>query len=130
MAGAGGIRPVAAIAAELLQVRHARAGESIGYGATWVAPEDMAVAILNLGYADGYWRAFAGSGQAVIAGERRAVLGRVSMDLIAMDARGVSATEGDVVTIDYHLPTAAAVTGLSQYELLTGLGRRYQRVWS
>jgi alanine racemase len=52
------------------------------------------------------------------------------MDLTALDVTAAPAlAEGDWVAIDYHLPTAAAASGMSQYELLTGLGRRYDRVW-
>jgi len=58
------------------------------------------------------------------------VIGRVSMDLVALDvsaAPGLS--EGDWVSMDYDLPTASAASGLSQYELLTGLGQRFDRIW-
>jgi alanine racemase len=58
------------------------------------------------------------------------VLGRVSMDLVAV---GVDAApglaEGDWVSLDYDLPATSKLSGLSQYELLTGLGRRFDRVW-
>jgi len=59
------------------------------------------------------------------------VLGRVSMDLVAIDvdaAKGLA--EGDWVELDYALPASAAASGLSQYELLTGLGERFDRVWA
>jgi alanine racemase len=123
----GNIRPVARIEAQALQIRDVPRDATIGYGATFTAPHRMRVAILNLGYADGYLRAFAGCGTARLRGETLAVLGRVSMDLIAIEAG--PASEGDWVEIDYDLPSASAATGLSQYELLTGLGPRYQRVW-
>ena len=59
------------------------------------------------------------------------VLGRISMDLIAIGVDALPAlAEGDWVPIDYDLPTTATRSGLSQYELLTGLGRRFDRVWS
>lgn len=52
------------------------------------------------------------------------------MDLIAFDASNAGAVgEGDWLAIDYDLPSAAARSGLSQYELLTGLGARFARVW-
>jgi alanine racemase len=53
------------------------------------------------------------------------------MDLIAVDATAAPGlAEGDWVTIDYDLQTASAASGLSQYELLTGLGGRFERVWT
>ena len=125
----GHIKPVARIEAEIVQARKVGSGETIGYGATFTAPHDLRIAILNIGYADGYLRAFAGNGTAYAGDTACPVRGRISMDLIAVDISAVDAGEGDWLAIDYHLPSAAAATGLSQYELLTGLGSRYQRRW-
>ena len=125
---AGQIRPVIAVEAEVLQRRRIEVGESVGYNATFTADQPMELAILNIGYADGYLRAFSGKGTA--GGGRFPVIGRVSMDLIAIDVSTAPDTaEGDWVDIDYDLPSAAAVSGLSQYELLTLLGRRFERIW-
>jgi alanine racemase len=124
----GHILQVAYPEAQIVQCRRVTTGESIGYGATIVAARDTEVAILNIGYADGYVRAFAANGT---AGQGCfPLLGRVSMDLIAIDVGAEpSLGEGDWVAIDYDLPTASAGSGLSQYELLTGLGARFERVW-
>jgi len=125
------LRPVATLEAQVLQVREVPQGGSVGYGATFVAAAPMRVAILNLGYADGYLRAFGGGiGGAIVGGERRPLLGRVSMDLIAVDVGPAPVAEGHWLRLDYDLPGASAATGLSQYELLTLLGGRYQRIWS
>lgn len=122
------IRPVVGIEAQIVQLRDVPAGETIGYGATASGP--MRIAVLNLGYADGYLRGFSGgAGAALVEGRPRPVVGRVSMDLTAIDATGTALREGDWVTIDFDLPRAAARSGLSQYELLTGLGARYQRAY-
>jgi alanine racemase len=127
---AGVIRPVVVPEAEILQRRRVAAGESVGYNATWTAPADTEVAILNIGYADGYARGFSGRGLAWAGDARLPVLGRVSMDLVAVDVTAAAGLgEGDWVAIDFALPEAAAASGLSQYELLTGLGRRFERVW-
>ena len=125
---AGQIRPVIAVEAEVLQRRRIEAGESVGYNATFTADQPMELAILNIGYADGYLRAFSGKGTA--GGGRFPVIGRVSMDLIAIDVSTAPDTaEGDWVDIDFDLLSAAAVSGLSQYELLTLLGRRFEQIW-
>jgi alanine racemase len=124
------IRPVIQPEAEVLQLRDVPAGDTIGYGATFTAPHALRVAILNLGYADGYLRCFADNGHALAKGVACPVLGRVSMDLIAVDVTVADVRAGDWLGIDYHLPSASAATGLSQYELLTGLGSRYQRRWT
>ncbi|WP_232834108.1 MULTISPECIES: alanine racemase [unclassified Sphingomonas] len=121
---AGVIRQVAYPEAQILQRRTVPAGETVGYNATWTAARDTEVAILNLGYADGYRRAFSDRGSA--GGGTLPVIGRVSMDLVALDVTADPAlVEGDWVTLDYALPEAAARSGVSQYELLTGLGRRF-----
>ena len=125
-----GIRPVVQIEAQLLQVRHVQAGATVGYGATFAAPARMTVGVLNLGYADGYFRALGTGGQAFHEGAPCAILGRVSMDLIAVDLGGTRVEEGDWLRLDFDLPTVAARSGVSQYELLTSLGRRYQRRWT
>ncbi|MBN8815500.1 MAG: alanine racemase [Sphingomonas sp.] len=124
---AGIIAQVAFPQAQVLQRRHVPAGETVGYNATWTAPADTDVAILNIGYADGYWRGFSGRGQAFHDGEALPVVGRVSMDLTAIDVTGRAIAEGDWLDIDYDLPRAAAASGMSQYELLTGLGGRFDR---
>lgn len=123
------IRQVARIEAALLQVREISAGDSVGYNATFVAQRAMRVGVISLGYADGYLRCWsAGKGAATADGALLPVLGRVSMDMTVIDlgaAPGLS--EGDWVAIDYSLPAAAAASGLSQYELLTLIGRRFGR---
>ena len=126
-AAAGRLRQVVRAEAQVVQTRVVKAGDAVGYNATHVAARDTEVAVLNLGYADGYLRAFSGVGQAFTGGEARPVLGRVSMDMTAIDASGTGLSEGDWVEIDLDLPRAAAASGLSQYELLTSLGARYHR---
>lgn len=129
-AAVGHIAPVVGIEAQILQIRNVPAGDSIGYGATFTAPEPIRVAILNLGYADGYLRAFAGKGMARAGDVRCPLVGRVSMDLVAVAIGEADVAEGDWLSVDYRLDIAAEATGLSQYELLTGLGGRYQRRWN
>lgn len=127
---AGHIRQVARIEAEVLQVRAVEPGQTIGYGATFTAGASMRAAILNLGYADGYLRGFAGKGMARAGADAFPLVGRVSMDLVAIDIGTADISEGDWLEVEYRLPEAAARSGMSQYELLTGLGKRYQRRWT
>jgi alanine racemase len=128
---AEGLRPVVGIEAQVLQVRTAAPGSTIGYGATYAVPASERVAILNIGYADGYLRIFGEGVGAVRLGEALLpVRGRVSMDLLAIGIGKAKVAEGDWLTLEYSLPAMAAATSLSQYELLTLLGRRYQRRWT
>ena len=128
-AAAGRLEPVAGLEARVLQIRAVEAGASFGYGATWTARRPTRIAILNLGYADGYRRAFSGVGRAYVSGEPCNVIGRISMDLTGVDVTGLGVAEGDWLNLDFDLPTAAEATGISQYELLTGLGHRYHRMY-
>ena len=128
---AGRIVPVLHVASRILQVRYLRAGEAVGYGATHVCDKPTVLATAAMGYADGYLRSFAGSGT-VYAGETALpVIGRISMDLITIDASACpSLAEGDWVTLPYDLAALAVQSGLSQYELITGLGQRSKRIWT
>jgi len=117
-------RPMAA----LMQLRDLQAGDKVGYNATFTAPRAMRVGVVALGYADGYLRTWSGKGAMLHDGRRLPVLGRVSMDMSVIDLSAApDLNEGDWVEAEYALPQAARVSGLSQYELLTLLGRRFAR---
>ena len=127
----GNIRQVARVQAQVIQRRSIRTGESCGYGATFVARAQTEAAIVNIGYADGYLRGFSSSGSAFAGEFALPVLGRVSMDLLALGCNAApELKEGDWVELDYDLPTASEASGLTQYELLTTLGRRFERIWA
>ena len=127
----GHIQQVVFPEARVLQVRAVPAGETVGYGASWTAQRDSRIAVINMGYADGYLRCHAGSGGATWDGQALPLVGRVSMDLTAFDAsEAVGMGEGDWLDLDYDLPAVSARSGLSQYELLTGLRMRFDRDWS
>jgi alanine racemase len=127
----GGIGQVVKVEAQVVQRRRIGGSDTVGYNATFAAERDCELAILNIGYADGYLRGFSNTGRARIGDRFAPVVGRVSMDLAAVcvdDAPEVR--EGDWLELDFHLPSASAQSGLSQYELLTTLGTRYARSWS
>lgn len=125
---AGAIRQVAYPQAAVLQLRDLSPGDGVGYNATFTADRPLRAATASLGYADGFLRCWAGVG-ALRHGEAvLPLLGRVSMDMVVVDcsaAPGLS--EGDWLDLPYDLPETAARCGLSQYELLTLLGRRFAR---
>lgn len=126
-----GIATVVSAAARILQVRHLKAGEPVGYGATHKCKAPTVLATAAMGYADGYLRSFAGNGMVYAGDVALPVIGRISMDLITIDASACPAlAEGDWVTLPYDLPVLAAQSGLSQYELLTTLGQRSRRIWT
>jgi len=128
------VKAVATLEADVLQIRTVPPGESVGYGATWTAERPTRVAILAAGYADGVLRANSSpNGQASVGGERRPVLGRVSMDLIAVDVTDVAAALGDPVQLfgpELPVDEAAAAAGTLAYELLTRVGSRVPRAYA
>lgn len=127
----GGVLPVVTLEARVVQRRVVPEGETVGYNATWRAERDTAVAIVNLGYADGYVRRFSGAGAAYFNDVALPVIGSVSMDLTALDVSAVGEiAEGDWVTFTFELLSASKIAGLTQYELLTGLGHRFERSWT
>ncbi len=126
--GSTPLAPVLALAARVIQCRTIPAGATVGYGATFTARRETRVAVAAIGYADGYVRALSNLGVARIDGITCPAAGRVSMDLTAFDVTDAPPlTEGDWLAIDFDIPAVATATGRSQYELLTGLGDRYQR---
>lgn len=130
IAAEGAILPVVVPEAQVVQRRRVAAGTSVGYNATWTASADTELAVLNIGYADGYLRAWSGIGTVRAGDVVLPVRGRVSMDLLIVEVpTGANVAEGDWLAIDYALPAASAASGLSQYELLTGLGARFDRSW-
>lgn len=129
--GAGApIEPVVSVRARILQIREVAAGETIGYGASFVAEAAMRVAVVGIGYADGYLRSLGNRGVAEVAGERVPVVGRISMDLVCLDVSGVDrdgVRAGDWATMlggSVTLEELADLAGTINYELLTALGAR------
>jgi alanine racemase len=124
----------------IIQVRTVDKGETVGYGAAFTAARPSRIAIVAVGYADGFLRsAGAAKGKpaadVIVGGKRCPLAGRVSMDVLAVDVtelaegtvrRGDFATLiGDGVSVD----DLAAGMGTIGYEVLTDLGRRYHRVY-
>jgi len=131
------MQPVVHLRAMLLQIREVGAGETVGYGAEWKASRPSRIGILSAGYHDGLRRSLAGGPAGVYIGGRFApIAGRVSMDLMAVDLTEVPpglVKRGDwVELIGEHatVEKVAAWAGTIPYEVLTGLGSRYARVYT
>lgn len=124
------LRAVATLEAPILQIRDVRPDETVGYGASFTAEHPMQVAVLAAGYADGYLRAASNRGWAAFGDRQLRILGRVSMDLIAVDVSGAGARPGDPVQLlgpEAPLDDAAAAAGTIAYEFLVRLSGRLQR---
>ncbi|HUE76352.1 MAG TPA: alanine racemase [Longimicrobiales bacterium] len=128
--------PVVALRARIGLIRDVPPGSTVGYGATHVAREWERWGTLLIGYGDGLPRSLGNNGEAVVAGRRVPIVGRVSMDLTVVDLTDVAEAEvGDVATLigadgseRIALEEVAARAGTIGYEILTGLGQRLPRI--
>lgn len=123
-----GLRPVMTLETTVLTVREVKQGESVGYGGAWRAGRNSSIAILAAGYGDGLPRHLANGTPVLVGGARYPLVGRVSMDMIAVDiTRAPKVTAGNrVVVWGEGLPVeeVAAHAGTIPYELLCGVSQR------
>ena len=112
----------------LVAINHLAKGERVGYNGTYECPEDMPVGVAAIGYGDGYPRSAATGTPVLVNGRVAPLVGRVSMDLITLDLRGVpEARVGDKVTLwgeGLPVETVAASAGTISYDLTCGMTRR------
>ncbi|HET6654791.1 MAG TPA: alanine racemase [Gammaproteobacteria bacterium] len=121
------LQPAMTVTTRLIAVKQLAAGDRVGYGGSWVAPEPMPVGIAAIGYGDGYPRHAPSGTPVLVNGRRQQLVGRVSMDMIAVDLRGNDAAVGDPVTLwGQGLPVeyVARDAGTIPYELLCGVTQR------
>ena len=123
-----GLKPVMTLESTVLTVREVKRGETVGYSATWRAERDSAIAIVAAGYGDGLPRSLANGSPVLIGGARHDLVGRVSMDMIAVDVTDApSVAIGDKAILwGDGLPVEEVAThaGTIPYELLCGLSQR------
>jgi len=131
------VNPAVSLHAPILQIKNVKRGETVGYNASFVAKKDMTIAIASVGYADGLPVRLSASntssgGLAHISNAAVPIVGRVSMDYIALDISNMS-TEVELgemaVFLGADLDAQAALAGTINYELLTHLGARCKRVY-
>jgi len=130
-----GLEPVMKIKSRVLAVRNLPAGTPVSYGRTFVTKRESRVAVVALGYADGYDRLFSNNAEMLVGGQRVPVIGRVCMDLTMLDVTDADrVSEGDEVVIlgtqKGQVITATELScriGTIPYEILTSLGNRARR---
>jgi len=122
------LQPVMTLSASLIAVNKVFKGSAIGYGGAWVCPEDMSVGVVSIGYGDGYPRHAPSGTPVLVNGKRVPLVGRVSMDMLMVDLRGLpNAKVGDEVILwGEGLPVEeiALAADTIGYELLCGVTKR------
>ena len=127
------LRNVCTLETTILSVKTVKAGETIGYGRHTTLNEDRVIAVIPIGYADGFDRRFSNYGGEVwVRGKRCPVVGNVCMDQAMVDVTGTDARPGDIAEVfGEHMPLEelADKLGTITYEILTSVSRRVQRVY-
>ena len=126
------LKPVVAFRAEVLQVRETPEGETVGYARGYTATAPIKLAIAGVGYADGVLRSNYPHGKVWVGGELRPIVGRISMDLLAVDVTDLKVAPGDQIELfGPHRPIddAAADAGTIAYELITSVSARVPRIY-
>ena len=135
------MKAVAHLEGAVMQVRQVKTGDSVGYGGTWTASRPSRIAVLGAGYKDGVPRALSskqpdGPAQVFINGKRCPIIGRISMDMMAVDITDLmphSVTRGtraEILGSNIAIDDAAHWAGTISYELLTRMGSRYARLYT
>ncbi len=127
------LSPVCSLKTIVLQIKKISAGETVGYSRNGKVDKDKRIAILPVGYADGFDRKLGnGVGEVLVNGKRAKVIGNVSMDLITIDVTDIEVAEGDFVEIfgdKLSLLVVANWLKTIPYEILTSISRRVKRIY-
>lgn len=131
------VRPALALRTELENVKNLPAGHGIGYGRTFITERPTRMALIPIGYADGYLRTLSNKAHVIVRGSFAPVIGRVSMDVCAIDVTEIpAAAPGDRVTLlgeqdglTITVGELAEFMGTIAYEVFTGLSKRVPRVY-
>jgi alanine racemase len=122
-----GFEPAMTLTTKLVAINRVRKGERVGYATAYECPEDMPIGVAAIGYGDGYPRSAQSGTPVLVNGKRASVVGRISMDLITIDLRGVDANVGDRVTLwgrDLPAEEVARHAGTISYDLTCGMTKR------
>ncbi len=126
------LNPVMQLQSQITAIQKIKAGEQVGYGGDWTAEHETRIAIVSIGYGDGYSRQLSNKGSVIIHGQIAVVIGRVSMDMIAIDISKLSHVNvGDTVILwggeDLAVETIAELANTIPYELVCQVSERVKR---
>ncbi len=127
------LQTVGTLKTTISQIKHVKAGETVGYGRRGNVLTDSTIATIAIGYADGFDRRFSlGNGKVWVNGHLAPVIGSVCMDMTMVDITNIPAQEGDTVVVfgaESPIQQLAAWANTIPYELMTGIGERVKRVF-
>lgn len=124
--------PAMSLYAPIIAIKNCRTGDRIGYGGTYTCPRDMRIAVVAMGYADGYPRSLSQAAHVSIDGKHAPIVGCVSMDMITIDVSEIDVSIGDDVEFwgtDIAVSDVAQAANTISYELLCGIARRVKRAY-
>ena len=127
------LKQISQLSSVVTQIRDVVKGESVGYGPSFVAPENMKIAIIPIGYADGLNRKFSGIGSVYINKKECKIIGNISMDSFAVNTSNITIHEGEAVEIfgnNLSVNEIAKKINTIPYEIYSTLNRRIKRVYS
>lgn len=132
-AGVSPLETVASLKTSISQIKHLKAGETVGYNRRGVMQRDGKTATVKIGYADGYDRKLGnGTGKMIVNGKIVPTIGNICMDMCMLDITGVDAKEGDEVIVFNDQVTVESIAkemGTIPYEILTGISQRVKRIY-
>jgi len=124
---------VSTLKTRISQIKHVSKGESIGYGRKWIAKQDSKIAIIPIGYADGFSRQLSnGIGEVIINNQKALIVGNVCMDMCMIDITNINTKENDEVIIfgdNYTANEIAKKLNTIPYEIITGVSERVKRIY-
>lgn len=132
------LKPLLSLKSKIVYIKEIKKGTAVSYGGTFVAPEDMFVATIPVGYGDGYPRSLSSKGYVLIKGKKAPIIGRVCMDQMMVDVTGIENVScDDVVTLigtdqneTITMEALGDLSGRFNYELACDLGKRIPRVYT
>lgn len=135
--GSPELQPALRLTTHLIQIKNIKKGETVGYDGTFIAPHDMKIGVLPIGYHDGIDRRLSGVGVVMIRGQVCPIIGRVSMNITTIDLSSIDAQEGDeVLIIDENRDSPVSLLRQSEranmipYDMLVHLSKEMYRTIS
>jgi alanine racemase len=135
--GANQLQPLMSVKSRVVQLKSVPKGTRSGYGGSWIAPRQSSLAVIPVGYADGYPRSLSNRAEVLIRGRRVPVVGLVNMDMVVIDVTGFAAAVGDEVVLmgkqgndEISVYELSRLASTIPYEILTGFGLRLAKRYS